>query len=186
MILVKISEIWKLCKKTLQISQNFTKNRICCILPSTAAINLHQDNVLGVIFSVKLKINDFHHGKQEFSENVRVRKVFPTKLFMILQFPPLCTKHCKYKGQINDFPTQITGIPAFPMNSAFPVKMQEFHGNHTFPRKLWFSRKRRMVVRRLHPGYKLCFKLKLFNCGRSFYPQMSKMPWNLVNLMEFL
>ena len=45
------------------ISQHFTKNRICRILPSTAAINLHQDNVLGVILSVKLKINKFYHGK---------------------------------------------------------------------------------------------------------------------------
>ena len=59
---------------------------------------------------------------KKISENICARKTFSMKFFMILQFPPLCTKRCKYKCQINDFLVQNQEIAYFRLNLTFPPK----------------------------------------------------------------
>ena len=61
--------------------------------------------------------------KFEFSENICARKVFSIEFNIILQFPPLCTKRCKYKCQIHLL------FGPKPGNHMFSLKLhpKEFH-----------------------------------------------------------
>ena len=89
----RVQKVWffskmkniKLCKIS-QISQNFTKNRICRILPCPPANFPATGQRFGSDFSVKLKINYFYHENEIIQKICAREKYFPQNSWWFYSF----------------------------------------------------------------------------------------------------